>query len=181
MKKLIPADIIEQRIYLIRGHKVMLDRDLAALYEVQTSHLNRAVKRNKNRFPSDFMFQLSAEETEVLICQIGISNQPDLGGRRSRPYVFTEQGVAMLSGVLHTERAIDVNVAIMRTFVRLRRLLSGNREFAEKLRQLEERLGVQDEKIVSILDAIHQLMDPPEPKRQRIGFTGALRSQKRWW
>ena len=123
-----PAPLIESRIWLIRGQKVLLDADLATLYQVQTGALNRAVKRNRERLPEDFMFQLTASETEELLrCQVGISNE-GRGGRRYRPYVFTEQGIAMLSGVLTSARAIEVNIAIMRTFVRLRQLLAAHED-----------------------------------------------------
>src|SRR5579875_3568233 len=133
--EIVPVPFIESRIWLIRGHKVLLDADLAALYQVETKALNRAAKRNAERFPEDFMFQLSAGETaELLRCQIGTSNE-GRGGRRYRPYVFTEQGVAMLSGVLTSPRAIEVNIAIMRTFVRLRQLLASHEDLA---RQLDE-------------------------------------------
>ena len=122
---LIPSERIEKTIYLIRGEKLMLDRDLALLYEVETKVLNRAVKRNLQRFPLDFMFQLTPEEAENLRCQIGTSSFRH-GGRRYLPYVFTEQGVAMLSTVLNSERAILVNIEIMRTFVKLRQMLASN-------------------------------------------------------
>ncbi len=128
-----PVALIESRIYLIRGQKVLLDADLATLYQVETKALNRAVKRNRDRFPEDFMFQLTRQETtELLRYQIGTSNE-GRGGRRYRPYVFTEQGIAMLSGVLTSSRAIEVNIAIMRTFVRLRQLLATHEELARRL------------------------------------------------
>ena len=120
MKALIPMEVIEGKILLIRGRKVMLDRDLAELYGVETFNLNKAAKRNIDRFPSDFMFQLTSEEADSLRFQIGMSKTTGRGGRRYRPYVFTEQGVAMLSGVLNSKRAVQVNIAIMRTFVKLR-------------------------------------------------------------
>ena len=132
---LIPIERIQNFIFLIRGEKVMLDRDLATLYGVTTGNLNKAVKRNQDRFPSDFMFQLNAEE-ENLIFQIGISSCRH-GGRRHNPYAFTEQGVAMLSSVLRSKRAVQVNVAIMRAFVSLRRLLATNETLARKFAELE--------------------------------------------
>jgi hypothetical protein len=164
---IIPAGRIAQSIYLLRGQKVMLDFDLAALYGVPTGHLNRAVQRNSTRFPVDFMFQLGAEETRNLKCQIGISSW---GGRRAFPYAFTEQGVAMLSSVLNSERAVKVNIAIMRAFVKLRETLETNRQLARKFAELEKRVGKHDRKIDAILEAIRQLMAPPEKPRREIGF-----------
>jgi hypothetical protein len=168
----IPRERIERSIHLVRGEKVILDPDLAELYGVDTSALNRAVKRNRSRFPKDFMFQLTPVETRSLRCQIGISN-PGRGGRRFRPYVFTEQGVAMLSSVLHTDRAILVNVAIMRAFVQLRRVLSRNDDLGRRLAELERKFGTHDEQIQGIFEAIRQLMaapEPPEPPRKEMGF-----------
>jgi hypothetical protein len=158
----------------------MLDADLAALYQVETGALNRAVRRNADRFPEDFMFQLTSEETEALRCQIGISNVvTGRGGRRFRPYVFTEQGIAMLSGVLTSVRAVQVNVAIMRTFVRLRQLLATHEELARRLEQLEWRQYEQAGQIETVFQTIQQLIEAPvsepqtvEPKR-RIGFPTA--------
>jgi len=177
----VPTPLIESRIYVLRGQKVMLDADLAALYQVETGALNRAVRRNADRFPEDFMFQLTSEETEALRCQIGISNVvTGRGGRRGRPYVFTEQGIAMLSGVLTSVRAVQVNVAIMRTFVRLRQLLATHEELARRLEQLEWRQYEQAGQIETVFQTIQQLIDAPvetepqtvEPKR-RIGFPTA--------
>lgn len=160
----IPAERIEQSILLIRGHKVMLDADLAALYGVETGALVRAVKRNIERFPPHFMFQLSKEEFEILRSQTGISRW---GGRRYLPYAFTEQGVAMLSSVLRSKQAIQVNIAIMDTFVRLRRMLSSHKELARKLAALEKKYDAQ---FKIVFDAIRQLMTPPDTKRRQIGF-----------
>jgi hypothetical protein len=165
----IPVKRIEKAILLFRGQRVMLDRDLATLYGVETGALNRAVKRNVQRFPEDFMFQLTREEAERLRCQTGISKL-GRGGRRYLPFVFTEQGVAMLSTVLNSERAIEVNIAIMRVFVRLREMMATHKELAYKLAELEERLEGHDEQIQSIFEAIRQLMTPPERPRRRIGF-----------
>jgi phage regulator Rha-like protein len=165
----IPSERLEKAILLIRGHKVMLDRDLAELYGVETGALNRAVKRNSQRFPEDFTFQITEEEAERLRCQTGISKR-GRGGRRYLPYVFTEQGVAMLSSVLNSERAIQVNIAIMRVFVRLREIMATHKELALKLAKLEERLESHDEQIQTIFEAIRQLMAPPEKPRKRIGF-----------
>jgi len=166
MKELILVEMIERRIYLIRGHKVMLDRDLAELYEVPTRRLNEQVRRNIARFPSDFMFQLSSEETENLRSQFATSSSGH-GGRRYLPYVFTEQGVAMLSSVLNSERAIQVNIAIMRTFVKLREMLATNKDLSRKLADLEKKYDAQ---FRAVFDAIRQLMTPPEPKKRKIGF-----------
>ena len=167
-RKIISAERVLQSIRWIRGQKVLLDSDLATLYGVTTGNLNKAVKRNVNRFPSDFMFQLEPEELANLKFQFGI---PSWGGRRrSRPYVFTEQGIAMLSSVLNSERAVKVNIAIMRAFVKLRRMLDTNRELAQKFSELERRVGKHDEEIVEILEAIRQLMTPPEKPPREIGF-----------
>jgi hypothetical protein len=166
-RSLIPVDRIERAIFLIRGQKVMLDFDLAALYGVETFNLNKAVKRNIERFPQDFMFQLTKEEAESLIFQIGISKKKGRGGRRHLPYAFTQEGVAMLSGVLNSERAIKVNVEIMRTFVRLREMLASNKELARRLDELEKKY---DKQFKLVFDAIRELMTPPEPKRRPIGF-----------
>lgn len=157
------SERIENAIYLIRGEKVMLDRDLALLYEVETKVLNRAVKRNLQRFPSDFMFQLTADEAFVLRCQIGTSNE-GRGGRRYLPYVFTEQGVAMLSSVLNSERAILVNIEIMRAFVKLRQLLASNAELSHRLEELE---GKYDKQFKVVFDAIRHLMTTPACVRKR--------------
>ncbi len=148
---------VERRIFLIRGEKVMLDSDLAEMYGVVTKTLNRAVRRNRERFPSDFMFELRVKEIALLRYQFGTSNA-GRGGRRYRPFVFTEQGVAMLSSVLHSDRAIQVNIAIMRAFVRLRRLLATHRDLARKL----------DFAVVFV--AIRRLMAQVDPPRRRIGF-----------
>jgi hypothetical protein len=168
---LIPAERIERSILLIRGQKVMLDRDLAELYGVPTKALNQAVRRNVARFPDDFMFQLSGEEFENWRSQIVTSNSGAKMGIRRRPYVFTEQGVAMLSSVLNSDRAIEVNIAIMRAFVRLREILATHKDLAAKLDELERKLGEHDKKFQIVFEAIRQLMAPPPPaKKRRIGF-----------
>jgi hypothetical protein len=169
---LIPDERIEKAILLIRGHKVMLDRDLAQLYDLPTRVLNQAVKRNLQRFPDDFMFQLSEEEFENWKSQIVTSNPAFKMGLRKRPYAFTEQGVAMLSSVLNSDRAIEVNIAIMRAFVRLREILGTHKDLARKLADLEKKLGEHDEKFQIVFEAIRQLMlPPPKPeKKGRIGF-----------
>jgi hypothetical protein len=153
---LIPAERIERAILLLRGQKVMLDKDLAKLYGVATSNLNKAVRRNWKRFPEDFMFQLTKEEQERLRFQSGISKPAGRGGPRYRPYAFTEQGVAMLSGVLHSPRAVGVNIEIMRAFVRLRQLLASHANLARKLEALEKKYDAQ---FRVVFDAIRQLME----------------------
>ena len=173
-QSVIPLERIESQIYLLRGQKVMLDSDLAGLYGVQTKLLNKAVKRNRDRFPEDFMFQLTSVELERLRFQIGTSNSKSpigtsrRGGRRYSPYAFTEQGVAMLSSVLHSKRAVRVNIEIMRAFVRLRQMLASNTGLARKLAVLEKKYDAQ---FRVVFDAIRELMTPPEPKKKRpIGF-----------
>jgi len=166
-KEVIPIERIARAILVIRREKVMLDSDLAALYGVTTGNLNKAVKRNAERCPTDFMFQLDVEEVANLKFQFGISSW---GGRRRLPYGFTEQGVAMLSSVLNSERAVKVNIAIMRAFVQLRETLDTNRELARKFSELEQRVGKHDDEIAAILEAIRQLMAPPEKARREIGF-----------
>jgi phage regulator Rha-like protein len=169
MEVIVPVAVIERKILLIRGQKVMLDSDLAGLYGVATKVLLQAVKRNLARFPADFMFQLNYQEDEALRSQI-VTSKTGRGGRRYQPYVFTEQGVAMLSSVLNSERAIQVNIAIMRAFVKLKEMLSTNKELAHKLEQLERNIEKHDGEIKLIFDAIRQLMIPPETKRKKIGF-----------
>jgi hypothetical protein len=169
-RPMIPPERVEQSILLIRGHKVMLDADLARLYGVTTFNLNKAVKRNIDRFPEDFMFQLTYEEAAALRFQIGISKPKGRGGRRYLPYVFTEQGVAMLSSVLRSKRAVRVNIEIMRAFVRLRQILSSHKDLARKLEELERRMGAHDQQIQAVFQAIRQLMAQPEPKKRKMGF-----------
>ena len=171
MKELIPVEIIEKKIYLIRGHKVILDSDLAELYGVETKRLNEQVRRNLKRFPDDFMFQLTEEEAESLRSQSATLKSGRGKHRKYLPYAFTEQGVAMLSSVLNSDRAIEVNVQIMRTFVKLREMLSSNKELVHKLTLLENRLEKHDAEIKAIFNAIRQLMVPPETKSKKpIGF-----------
>ncbi len=170
MTTLVPTELIASKICLIRGIKMMLDRDLAELYGVETRSLIQAVKRNTERFPSDFMLQLTKEEFDSLRSQIVISKGK--GGRRYLPYVFSEQGVAMLSSVLKSKRAIEVNVAIMRAFVKLRETLATHKKLSRKLSDLERKLGDHDEQIQAIFEAIRQLMLPPDEKgKKKIGFT----------
>ena len=159
---------VERKIFLIRGHKVMLDGDLADLYGVSTKRLNEQVSRNIARFPSDFMFQLTEDEAEILVSQNAIPSRKHLGGYR--PYVFTQEGIAMLSSVLRSKRAVLVNIAIMRAFVKLRQMLTTHRELARKFGELERRLEGYDQQIQSIFEAIRQLMAPSVPPRRRIGF-----------
>ena len=165
----VPCERIEQAILLIRGQKVMLDADLAVLYGVETKVLNQAVKRNIARFPEDFMFQLTKEEFDALRSQ-GVTSKPvGRGGRRSPPHAFTEQGVAMLSSVLRSDRAVQVNIQIMRTFVKLRRIMASHEEFARKLDALEHKY---DRQFKVVFDTIRELMVPPAPRhKRRIGFT----------
>ena len=168
MAEIIPQEIIEKKIYVIRGQKVMMDKDLAVLYHVKPIRLREQVKRNIKRFPSDFMLQLQEKEIDFMVSQNAIPSRKHLGGHR--PYVFTEQGVAMLATVLNSERAIQVNVAIMRAFVKLREILSTHKELENKLKQLENKLEKHDEEIYTIFEAIRQLMALPEKKKRKIGF-----------
>ncbi len=163
---LIPIERVEQAIYLIRGNKVMLDRDLAALYGVETKVLNQAVKRNIKRFPSDFMFELTREEIRNM-SQFVTCSEDAVIKHSKRVSVFTEQGVAMLSGVLKSDRAVEVNIAIMRTFVKLRQMLESSEELSRRLAELESKY---DEQFRMVFDAIRELMIPPEPKKNPIGF-----------
>jgi hypothetical protein len=164
MKSVLPAERIERLIYLIRDQKVMLDMDLADLYGVETKRLNEQVKRNIERFPDDFMFQLTKAESVNLKSQIATSRW---GGRRTIPFAFTEQGVAMLSSVLNSKRAVQVNIEIMRTFVHLRRLLLSNKDLSRRLNELEKKYDTQ---FKIVFDAIRQLMVPEPKPKQRIGF-----------
>lgn len=166
-KSIIPIERIASRIYLIRGEKVMLDSDLAALYGVTTGNLNKAVSRNLRRFPEDFMFQLSDKEAESLLFQTGRSKTGGRGGRRTPPYAFTEQGVAMLSSVLKSDRAADINVAIMRTFVRLRQVLATNEDLARKVAQ-------HDREIALLFEHVQKLLEPPKSRKRPIA-TSRLR------
>lgn len=169
MSEAIQQEIIEQRIFLIRGRKVMIDRDLAGLYGVETKYLNRQVRRNIERFPEEFMFQLSIEEKNELvpICH----RFKTMKHSSSLPYVFTEHGVAMLSSILNSERAIKINIAIIKTFIRLREILSAHKELTHKLNELERKIEKHDTEIQSIFEAIRQLMaPPPEPPKPQIGF-----------
>jgi hypothetical protein len=163
----IPVERIEKAILLLRRQKVMLDRDLAVLYGVETRALNQAVKRNRDRFPDDFMFELTRDEirniSQSVICSSTMKHAKN-------SYAFTEQGVAMLSSVLHSKRAVLVNIEIMRVFVRLREMMATHKELALRLIELEERLEGHDEQIQNIFEAIRRLMTAPEPARKKIGF-----------
>ena len=163
-KSAVPAERIERRILLIRGQKVMLSPDLAELYEVEPRVLVQAVSRNRERFPEDFMFQLNRVELANLKSQIVISSW---GGARSTPYAFTEQGVAMLSSVLRSPRAVQVNIAIMRAFVELREMLASHRDLARRFDEMESKYDAQ---FKAVFDAIRELMIPPAKPRRRIGF-----------
>ena len=165
-KKEIAVEVVATKILLVRGRKVMLDRDLAELYGVKTTKLNQAVQRNLERFPSDFMYQLTREEVTNLKSQIVTSSW---GGVRKPPRVFTEQGVAMLSGLLNSRRAVHVNIAIMRAFVKLRELLLTHKELAEKLEELERKYQLHETDIQVIFEAIKKLIEPPpEPPKPRF-------------
>ena len=166
MKKLrtVIPEVIEKRILLISGQKVIVDFHLSDLYGVETKALKRAVKRNRKRFPSDFCFELSSGEWKTLRYQIGTSSW---GGGRYPPYAFTEQGVAMLSSVLRSDKAVQVNIEIMRAFVRLREILSTHKDLARKLEELETKY---DEQFRVVFEAIRRLMTPPDPPKRRIGF-----------
>jgi hypothetical protein len=163
----VAVERIERAIVVLRGHKVLLDSDLATLYEVPTKVLLQAVKRNLERFPQDFMFRLNADEFQLLRSQFVTSNTVGRGGRRYAPYAFSEQGVAMLSSVLSSPRAVAVNIEVMRAFVRLRLILASNKELTRRLDQLEAKT---DAKFQAVFEAIRQLMATPEPKKRPFGF-----------
>lgn len=165
----VSVQFVERRIYLIRGHKVMIDEDLAELYGVPTKRLNEQVRRNQKRFPEDFMFQLTKEETENLRSQFATSKSAH-GGRRSPPYVFTEHGVAMLSSVLNSERAIEVNITIVRAFIRLRQLLESNEELNRKFVAVIKKLSAHDRYFQVVFSELKKLTEQPEPSRKPIGF-----------
>lgn len=164
----VPIQLIERRIYLIRGQKVMLDRDLAELYQVKPIALRQQVKRNQDRFPEDFMFQLSEKEADLLVSQSVIPSKKSLGGYL--PYVFTQEGVAMLSSVLRSKRAIQVNVAIMRAFVRLRQILESNEELNRRFAAVIRKLGEHDKYFKIVFDELDKLSNPPASAHRQIGF-----------
>ena len=163
---LVAIEKIERKIYLIRGKKVMLDKDLAELYKVETKVLLQAVKRNKDRFPEDFMFQLDQEEYEALRSQFVTSNK-GRGGRRFKPYAFTEQGIAMLSSVLNSKRAIQVNIQIMRTFTKLREMIENNKDLRKKIEEIEKKY---DSQFQIVFEAIKQLIEPEVKPKRKVGF-----------
>lgn len=181
---IIPVGRIQGRILLIRGQKVLLDSDLAAIYGVETRALNQAVARNRARFPGDFMIRLTVAEAAALRSQSVISNK-GRGGRRYAPLAFTEHGAIMAATVLSSERAVRVSVHVVRAFVKLREMLAAHKQLAGKLAELERKLGTHDQQILALVEAIRELMaPPPEPERKRIGFgqplnvPGAQRSRK---
>ncbi|HEV7232464.1 MAG TPA: ORF6N domain-containing protein [Bacteroidia bacterium] len=163
---------IEEKIYLIRGYKVMLDSDLAGLYQVQTFRLNEQIKRNEARFPADFMFQLTGKEWENLKSQNAISSS--WGGRRTLPNVFTEYGVLMLSSVLNSDRAVQVNIQIMRIYARLREMIVSNKDILLKLEQMEKNVIRHDAEIELIFRYLKELLDPAQPPRKKIGFKSKI-------
>ena len=165
----ISSQRIEQMIYFARGRKVMMDADLARIYGVTTARLNEQVKRNLERFPSDFMFQLTRQEFRVLMLQFATSKR-GRGGRHKLPYVFTEHGAIMLAAVLNSMVAVHASVQVVRAFVRLKQILASHLELARKLNELERKLEGHDETIRNLFEAIRQLLDPPVPKRRQIGF-----------
>jgi hypothetical protein len=164
---IVPDDLIMNNIYLIRGQKVMLDHDLAKLYQVEKKRLNEQVSRNKERFPGDFMFQLNKEEFQNLKSQIATSSW---GGLRKLPYAFTEQGVAMLSGILNSQTAIRVNIQIIRVFTKMRELLMTNKDILLQLEKVEKKLTKHDDEIILIFQYLKKLLKPPQTPRERIGF-----------
>lgn len=165
MPNLIPVEIIEQRIFLLRHEKVMIDRDLADLYQVPTKVMNQAVRRNKDRFPEGFMFQLTKDERNEVVTNC--DHLVDLKFSPHMPYAFTEQGVAMLSSILRSKRAIQVNIQIMKTFVQLRKMYSENKELARKLENMEKKY---DSQFKVVFDALRKLISPPDPPKRPIGF-----------
>ncbi len=165
----IAVEVIQRRIYLVRGQKVMTDADLAKLYQVETKLLNRAVQRNAGRFPEDFMFRLTAEEAESLKCQIGTS-KVGRGGRRYLPFVFTENGVVMLSAVLNSERAIQMNILVVRAFVKLREMLASHKDLAHKMIDLERQQRAHGQQLAAVHTMVRRLMEPPRSRKRPIGF-----------
>jgi len=182
-ESLIAPDQVEQTILVVRGQKVLLDEQLAGFYDVETRAIVQAVGRNEDRFPVDFMFQLTKDEWEALKSQSVISNPQGRGGRRTPPYAFTEQGVAMLSSVLRSKQAVVVHIEIMRAFVRLRQLLSAHKELAARLAKLEQRMHLGDHRVKKQFEQVFALLDqlfnPPEPRRKPIGFLTEAEEQKK--
>jgi phage regulator Rha-like protein len=170
MNEIIPIEVIQQKIFLLRGHKVMLDTDLADLYGVTVKRLNEQVKRNVNRFPQDFMFQLSEEENQSLRSHFATLKIGRGHHRKYLPYVFTEHGTIMLANVLNSPTSVQASIQVVRAFVKLRQILSTHKELAHKLIELERKIEDHDEEIHTIFEAIRQLMAPPEPNKKQIGF-----------
>jgi hypothetical protein len=166
----VPVERIERKIYFIRDQKVMLDSDLAELYELTTGNMNLAVRRNSRRFPEDFMFQLTAEEAEALILQFARSKPDGRGGRRTLPYALTEHGVAMLSSVLNTDPAAQMNIVVIRAFIKLREVLATHKDLARKIDDLEDKYQEHDHELKVVFDAIWKLISTPAPTKRRIGF-----------
>lgn len=166
---MIPDELVMNKIYLIRGQKVMLDRDLAGLYQVETRVLNQAIRRNIDRFPKDFMFQLTEKEFENWKSQIVISNSEKMSLRK-RPLAFTEQGVAMLSSVLKSETAIRVNIQIIRIFTKMREMIMTHKDILLQLEKIERKLAGHDDDVTLIFQYLKQLLNPPQPPRRKIGF-----------
>jgi len=164
---LLPASAVNHKIYFLRKTRVMLDSDLAQLYGVNTSRLNEAVQRNRNRFPKDFMFQLTKKDLQVLRSQFAISKSSGSGGRRFLPYAFTEHGVAMLSSVLHSDRAVQVNIAIMRAFLQIRAMLATHEDLRRKIMEMEKRY---DSKFHAVFATLRQMLETPVPPKKQIGF-----------
>jgi hypothetical protein len=169
-ESLIPLERVERSILILRGHRVILDSDLAALYGVETRRLNEQVGRNEARFPEDFAFQLTPEEFENLKSQFAISSG-QWGGRRKRPYAFTEHGALMAASVLSSPKAVEMSIFVVRAFVRLRQILASNRQLAAKLNELEQRIATHDKSIVSLFQTVRSLMVVPERPKRRIGFS----------
>ncbi|MDW8056507.1 MAG: ORF6N domain-containing protein [Elusimicrobiota bacterium] len=166
--EIVPIEYIQNRIYIIRGQKVMLDKDLADIYGVKPIRLREQVKRNKDRFPEDFMFQLTDEEVDFMVSQNAIPSKKYLGGHN--PYVFTEHGAVMLASVLNTPKAVQMSIFVVRAFVKLREILSTHKELAKKLEELERKIIKHDGEIKTLFEAIKQLMLPQEKSKKRIGF-----------
>jgi hypothetical protein len=169
MSNLIPIERVERRIYLIRGQKVMLDRDIAELYGVETKALKQAVRRNMARFPEDFMFELTNKEFQNWRSQFVTSNS-DRIGLRWKPFAFTEQGIAMLSGIIQSPKAVQVNIMIMRAFVKIRQMIFAHKDLAQKIKELEGRVGGHDQQIKGLFDAIQKMVEVEEQPKKRIGF-----------
>jgi ORF6N domain len=172
-RAIVPAGRIESRILLIRGHKVMLDLDLAELYQVGTKRLNEQVKRNKGRFPADFMFQLTAKEKAEVVANC--DHLKRLKFSPTLPYAFTEHGTIMVASVLNSPRAIEVSVYVVRAFIKLREMLGTHKKLALRLAELEKRIEANDEEITALFEAIRQLMEPPAKSEKRIGFLPATK------